>query len=366
MLQRAGLLVGASALLVPGLGAQQRLLIPEPVACSTCRIVVSDSVALRDSSERAAVAPVTVRRDPSGRYWVFRTDEPLAHLYSAQGRFVNVVGRSGSGPGEYRGAYDVLALPGDSLLVLDFNERRGTVLDASLRAVRTIPLTLAPRNAIVAAWPGVILANASGAQDAGASRSLRVLDFSRSPVATVREFGPPDGELPSQYGFVRQHLTAPRRGRLWASGAAGYALYQWTTAGALERSWYREPEWLPQPRVTSLGSPTIAPTAMIGGISVDSAGLLWVFARIPGRTWRDGWPRVAPGTMEVRSRDIVMDKLYTTLIEVIDPAKGRVVARQARDEYIVNALPDAGAVFYRTDADGYARVVIRRLGLVER
>lgn len=179
----------------------------------------------------------------------------------------------------------------------------------------------------------------------------------------MRAFGPPDGDLVSEYGLFRQHITAPRAASIWVGGASAYRLYRWTGEGVLAERWHRAPEWLPTPAAPRLGTPNVAPGASIVGITQDSAGRVWTVTRLPGPAWKTGWPSLPPGTREVRSRDLVLDRLFVTLVEVFDPRLGRIVARQTWDAYAPNALPDASLVLYSTDASGDRVTRIVRLRL---
>lgn len=76
--------------------------------------------------------PVAVRIDHQQRYWLFRREE-LPAVFDAQGNFLQVVGRTGDGPGEYRQPYDLLLVSRDTLLILDGNDLRGTFLDTTAR-----------------------------------------------------------------------------------------------------------------------------------------------------------------------------------------------------------------------------------------
>jgi hypothetical protein len=57
------------------------------------------------------------------------------------------------------------------------------------------------------------------------------------------------------------------------------------------------------------------------------------------------------------------EKLFRTTIEVLDPRRGRVVARRSIDEYIMTALPNNRAAIYSVDADGISHISIVSLAL---
>lgn len=342
-------------------GAQAPKVIPEASACAQCRIVVRETIVLADEQDSSAHAPVTVREDARGRFWVFRQDEAVPSVYDRTGAFLRVLGRRGQGPAEFEAAYDMLSLPGDSVLVLDDRTRRGTVLDPSLRPTRTISVPLGLRGPVLLSWPRAVLGN--GADPVASTGSLQVWDFRQSPARRARAFGPPAGDLVSEYGLLRQYLTRPREASIWVGGASAFRLYRWSVDGVLAERWHRAPPWLPEATAPRLGTPSRAPSASLVGITTDSAGRVWTVARLPGPEWKSGWPMLRPGTREVSTRDLVLDRLFVTLVEVFDPRLGRIVARQTWEGYAPNALPGAGLVLYATDAAGTRRTRILRLTL---
>ncbi|MEX0891969.1 MAG: hypothetical protein WEB88_07330 [Gemmatimonadota bacterium] len=60
--------------------------------------------------------------------------------FDRAGRHVRTVGGQGSGPGEFRGPLGLMTLPGDSLMVSDFQLRRATVLDPEGTVLEVFPL----------------------------------------------------------------------------------------------------------------------------------------------------------------------------------------------------------------------------------
>lgn len=112
-----------------------------------------------------------------------------------------------------------------------------------------------------------------------------------------------------------------------------------------------------------LGSPTTPPKPGISAVIEDSTGLLWVFVRIPAKTWREAWPSVRSRSGEYEYRTIALDKLFTTTIEIIDPKTRRVVTRRSLEQFVVSALPGLRAAAYSVDEEGGVRVSILQLTL---
>jgi hypothetical protein len=126
-------------------------------------------------------------------------------------------------------------------------------------------------------------------------------------------------------------------------------------------------EWFTGETPATLGWNQTAPTPSTGLIHEDESGLVWLFIHRPMPNWKEAWRDVRSirvgGGSEIRGRDVRFDKLFTTYIEVIDPAQGRVVVRHDFDGYVFQALPARRVAQYAIDADGFPRVHIVQLNL---
>src|SRR5437870_247524 len=75
---------------------------------------------------------------PSGSVLVVNNMGESIKEYDRNGRFLRVVSRKGTGPGEYRSIAALRSLRGDSLAFFDGNQKRITVLDPDRRPAATI------------------------------------------------------------------------------------------------------------------------------------------------------------------------------------------------------------------------------------
>jgi hypothetical protein len=343
--------------------------VADPVVCPACKITEAKRIVLVGSGDQVTIEtrPWVVRVDGMGRFWVFQ-EGALPIVFSPQGGSARYVGRKGAGPGEFTSAYDMLSVAGDSVVVFDDRTGRATVLDPSLRAVRSFPMPVRIHSGEVLKWPGSVIANAYSRTARGASHSLQHLAFGRDQVTTLRAFGPANDELvPHAAGIVQQYLTTAPDGHVWSAGVTGYNLYEWNASGALQQTLRRRPPWFADVHATSIGSPSTPPKPALAGVASDREGLLWVYTYLPASTWRAAWPpTLSPGTREVRTRDIGWHVLFDTMIEVIDPRLQRVVARFRHEGSVVNALPGRRAAFYQLDREGGIRVPIVTFDLTGR
>jgi hypothetical protein len=114
-----------------------------------------------------------------------------------------------------------------------------------------------------------------------------------------------------------------------------------------------------------IGTPDIPPSCVVTGMREDEDGLLWVFVSVPGPHWRDAWANVPRGRSEISMKQFGIDKLWTTVIEVIDPRTLRLIAHEKLAEWAVSPLSDHRLAVRRFDADGAPQVAIFQLTLSE-
>lgn len=338
--------------------------IPDGVACASCQITtraLAKLVVPRDSTDGF---PTTVRLDPQARYWVFRRGDMPA-VFDSAGQFIRTVGRHGRGPGEFLQPYDAVAFRRDSLIVLDGDGRRATVLAPSLRPVRYLTIPFEMHSPIVVSWPDTIIASGIVPTAGEVGWALHRVSFSSKDAAVTKSFGTGDGELrPEGVARMWHWLTPAAGGFFWSAWMYGYTLSQWRANGSLIRSLQRRPEWFPSPSPSSLGNPETPPPPFVVGVQQDDDGLLWVFVHVPAPEWRKAWPTLPPGTREVPSRMIAKEKLFRTTVEVIDPRLGRVVARKTLESFVVGGLQGRRVAVYEVGADGEQHISVLALDLV--
>ncbi len=80
--------------------------------------------------------PFLVARPLSDGRWIV-VDWAALKLFDGRGTFVRTVGRTGSGPGEFRQVRDVCVAPGDTLIAFEFSDRRISVFDSAGTHLRT-------------------------------------------------------------------------------------------------------------------------------------------------------------------------------------------------------------------------------------
>jgi hypothetical protein len=352
-------LLGAAVLIQ----AAQPVRIPDEPSCARCAITMKVIRTLDSPADAPVDRPWSVSIDNAGRYWMFLEQE-LPAVYDAAGDFVRSLGRKGGGPGEYQFPQHIL-FAGDSAAIFDYANARVTIVDGSLTPRRSVTIKFQVINPVVVAWPTIV--SGGGAMGRGAVGPPFHRLSLRGAEAEDRAFGSPSPFTEPATPYGSTHLFAPSAdGRVWAALREGYNLSEWNADGSLARAIERRPSWFPSKTGSRMGNPSTPPDAVIAGIELDGDGLLWVFLRTPAATWKEGWPAMGPGQREVLGRSFLYEKMYKTMIEVIDPRARRVVARQEFDRYLMNAIPGHRGAFFARGVDDVAKTTVVEFALTGR
>lgn len=333
--------------------------------CTSCRIEIGPTVQLHGGSGDSLGLPTTVSVDGRERYWLARHTD-LPSLYDSSGAFLQYVGTRGSGTNEFQQPIAFLPLPGDSMLVFDVGtSARAVVIGPSLEPVRTIQLPglLLPGSAV--GWPNHFLLSGI-AETAGARGwTLHTVSAEQPELAVLNSFGNeslPPRRYKSMAAF--QRVTPARDSGYWTTDILQYRISHFSDSGSLIRMFDHTPDWFPSPSPDNIGTPTSPPPPKIFAIWQAPDGLLWVYGRVASRDWHSGWPKVPPGTRDVPVSAIQEAKLYSTMVEVLDPQTGLVVTSKGFDGYASAVLTDGRVVFYAEDLAGQARITVSSLLLI--
>jgi hypothetical protein len=328
--------------------------VAEGPSCIQCSVDTATRVILgRGPNEGTLIGrPQVVFEDGQQRFWVVGESEP-PQVYDHSGKFLANIGRKGRGPGELGRPAGAILLPGDSTLVFDGLGPRGIVVAPDLTIRRSVRMLGNLGRGLVLQWPTEVVMNGIVATPQSAGWPLHELRFGGDQANLVRSFGPGGGELASGPTAWQQSqvLARARGGGFWTGSQFVYEFRKWRSPGDEQESYRRSPGWFTGRVKPWLGDLTTPPPPAMAGIQEDRDGLLWIFVRVPARNWREGWSRVPAGAKEVLARDVLLEKLFDTMIEVVDPTAGVVVARRQLNQYLVD-LPGAGqAAFYEEQND---------------
>lgn len=340
------------ALLALALVLQEPRVVPDRVDCGRCRIQLTQVAVLE--SPGLVEWPQSMSEDSQGRYFVTQPNRrELPIVFDASGRQVAVLGASGEGPGEFRNAALIAVDPRtDTVFVTDWATSRLSVFSPSLTFVRSVPFPGRAR-ALGVLRDGRLVAMASISDRTSVGLPFHVfrrdglrlsaIGDQRRPYTDQREI------------FFLHRLVPSRRGGFWAVPQWGeYRIEHWTATGVRDVHLLRRPGWHIELH-SSLG-PANNPAAMDPpptshwGIAETGDGLIWTMSRVgdPGR-------RSAPlDTLRNAEGQFVVpgdpDRSWDSIVELIDPVRGTLVASQRFDRRFVLMLP-SGKVVWVTETD---------------
>jgi hypothetical protein len=273
--------------------------------------------------------------------------------YSLTGAPLGQYSRSGEGPGELQFVRRMRVGAGDTLYVDDGagNIHRFDGAGAFVDRIG-VPVSLAD---FLPLGGDTVLVSSLGRTAEVAGYPLHIFD--RAGVLA---------SLGGEHLLTRQRELALRRvladrgeGGVWAAHVMDYVLEGWTLDGHRTTFMTRRPSWfLFWAGIQWLAS-TAPPASSVSSVFEDDEGLLWVVLTVADREWEripvEDWVSVSP-TEQRSFGPEDHDRLFDTIIEVIDPSGARVIAHGRIDRHLTSMgngffhsyeLADSGAPVYR-------------------
>lgn len=293
-------------------------------------------------------------RDSRGRF-VLKAHYPTSlSVFAADGRYVQSFGRAGAGPGEFRGVGSVAVLPGDSLVVFDWGTARFSLFSPEYAYLSSGPLPLAPELPSLALHSGQFVFNSTLASSSTSGQPLHLVNRDgvreRSFGATATGYRP---DVP--YAMSRA-IAEARAGRLWSALRTEYRIDLINpSTGAIERTIRRDAPWFPSGmRPEPRGNEQMAPAPFIFDVREDQSGRLWVLIAVADENWRSALRPPAAGE---RHTTVIDEQRYRdTVIEVLDPESGRLLASIRLPQHIKQFISDGLVGTVLEDADGVPRL----------
>jgi hypothetical protein len=294
-------------------------------------------VATLNSAVSTVLLRYTARlaRDSRKRYFVAPVHDDLAFaVFDSTGHLAALIGKGGSGPGEFQSLNAVRIGAGDTVFVLDRSEGRVSVFSPQLRFVAAVQAAGAEDFHVLRNGDMLFIVP----QMAGGSRPLRI--SARNGVG-----GAFFGEAPIQktdagvYSRYRQ-VAIGSDGTVWASRVNEYTIDAWDRAGRMSAQFVGSVPWFAAWSQFPSGAPTRAPMATFVRGIYEEKGLLWVFMQTGDPKWK-----ISPGARN-------MDPLMDTIVDVIDITAGRLIASQRFDRWMVPVDGCACAAAVKEDSDG--------------
>lgn len=313
------------------LAAQPTQLISEARPyCTGCAIRLARVTNLgNDFGDRGAIArPIGFALGEKGQSYVVYNGRPFEIVvHNARGEVVRKIGQLGSGPGEFQFISTIVITRGDTLHAFDTRLHRRTIIAPDARVIRTVPLPTGTIAATVLRGDRVVMA--------ATVLNERTIGF---PLHTISATGRIERSYGVDVAFYRSDLAdalmrsvaAASDSTFWSANHSEYRIEQWHMNGKRLRAMHRNPSWFSVWNVSANPHPDSLPQSAILSVSPDSAGRLWVISRLADSRWRTALERDTTtnrGRYRVRDHEMYWD----TLVDVIEPATGRVLASQRFD-----------------------------------
>jgi len=235
--------------------------------------------------------------------------------------------------------------PGDTAFVLDREQHRISVFDATLKHVDNVVFD-AVGVGLVRLESGELVVNGLASTPEGIGFPLHLVARSDR---IERSFGSLELSYRPQQNFQR-HLAVTPRGTLWTADPLTYLIEEWDKGGRRLRFFRRKPDWLPD----SQGAPGGQVAAYVSSVYEDPQGYLWTSSAIRARQ--------TPPVPHARRSETEMPDLspFDTVIEVFAPRGGKLMATLRLERRLIGFVAGL-CVELKDDGDNVAVQIYRQI-----
>ena len=286
----------------------------DPV-CPLCAIRLDSVTGIHPADSVRLVSGALIARDTAGRFYthVNRRGTLFIGVFAPDGGLAAMI----PGPGRIGSLGTVTAAADGRVFVYDPSNRAIYPVTDSLTVgrVRRAPESYGFR--MLVSRSGRIIVNGLSRPLPADRATLHVLD---DTGGVARSFSPPAPDIsPEWLGTAR--VLAPAKGdRFWAASVTGKTLELWDTEGR-QHAVITRPGLLYSQYPLAPEAPPSMMSPFLATLREDVSGLLWAISVRAGPSLAG----VAPGTPITREQ---AEAGFEVLVEVIDPARGVVVAAQ--------------------------------------
>ncbi len=216
-----------------------------------------------------------------------------------------------------------------------------------------------------AVGPDFLVVNAAVSRQGSVAVPFQVLTHDGRKLRAIGDQSRPN--LQNDGGRRAQHKMAPSGpASFWAVPMFGdYRIERWTVEGRRDRYFQRQADWfvsLPMEGISGGALQRDPPISLVEAVWEDKVGLLWVVIRVSDR--RGKGPTETLKTPEGAVRvPIDADRTYDSIIEVLDPSDGTLVASKRVDELLTRKIGVGRIGHIREDPNGFAVVHVLELRL---
>lgn len=292
--------------------AQRSLTIADETKCARCELRLERVVSIGSESDPELLVTEASVLHLGSRYFVtgmLPSNKIL--VFDSTGSYVQTIGRTGEGPGEFRSISHLVAMPGDSFAAFDDALGRASVWSISGKYHRSFRTGLRPIDIARVGNGDWILAATSGAAD---RIGYPIHHLSDSGVLQP-PIGPEVRVVPSRPSASQRMIGSSPTG-VWISRPDRYELEHWDLTGKRTVMLDREAMWFPDREVEgAVDFFKVRPVhPWFTDIHVDASERVWTIVRVHDSAWRPAsdQPPHFPG----------WDRIFDTIVEVIDPSSG--------------------------------------------
>jgi hypothetical protein len=275
-------------------------------------------------------------------------------MYDPNGRLVRELGRAGQGPGEFGRISRLTVGPGDTIHIFELN--RHSVLAPGLAGFVSVDQLPVPPRYVAFLADGRMIVQNMVVNQQGIGEPMHLIG--------------PRGEIEHSFGgmgpwrpteiYQSLRAIAPASGnRVWAARNPEYRIELWDPNGTRpiltlvrDADWFRP--WSESDLHDSLQT---LQRPHLTSVSEGPDGLLWTIIARPDPAWK---PPERRG--EIPVRDLDTDAMFNTIIEVLDPESGRLIASAEHQKSVSNFMGASGMVYTkREDLEGNTLIDVWRM-----
>lgn len=315
--------------------------IPDNPTCTSCRLDLRQVLSIQAGADGPAMQVPAFLTPFHGGYLSIGYGGTSIIELNAAGRFVREVGQKGAGPGDFGFINTLLPRRNGGVYVHDAGNGRLTALSSDLRVLKSWPLRLQAAGVPALIDDSTLAVSGLLTHPAHAGYTIHVVRLHPDGSTATRSFDRPAGAGPGSFEALLRTVTlAGSGGELWTAHQYRYHIELRDTAGGIHRVLTGDRLWMEY-------RPDQAYKPQLGSVQQDREGRLWLTFIVP--TAEAAKVRLPMHEMPVRK--VSLQDVVRTIIEVVNPATGELVARLQPDKLILLA-PGQHAVSWDEDANG--------------
>ena len=354
------LLCSVSIFLIPfpaGLAAQEVRVIDTSSACHAGCIhwdVIAHLRSIDEPGGGLVGEPRTLTMNSRGEFMTtsYQVGSEI-QVFHPDGTFSRTIGRDGSGPGEFRHISFLHPGPGDSIWAFDLSGRV-SILSPDLRFIRS-------QRSVGHVNAGVLLSDGSWILNEDVSipghRGFPLHHLSPHGEILKSFGGDPEEYQPHLPYLNQRQIAAAEHDCVWAITRTRYLVERWCVDGERHAAVERETDWFRPYAVRNPVGQWSSIQPWVVGVQEDSEGLLWVLTVVASSRWQELWDDSMSGTGQFDYR------MFETVIEVLDPISGRLLASERIPERAYGFVGPLGIYTYLEDSSGQPSIRVLSLTL---